>query len=231
MASTKAPIIISLGGSLIVPKTGIDIAFLSEFKKIILRRVAEGDRFILICGGGSVARQYQEAAGALGKLSRHSLDWVGIHATRLNAHLVRSMFLDESFPRVVTDPKGGAKFKESIMLAAGWKPGCSTDFDAVLQAVQHGVKEMYNLSNTDYVYDKDPNKFPDAKPYKDMDWKSLRKIVGNAWDPGLHVPFDPVASKRAEKIGLEVRIVNGKNLKNFEAALMGKTFVGTIIHP
>ncbi|MEI7740882.1 MAG: UMP kinase [bacterium] len=226
----KAPIIISLGGSLIVPKTGIDIPFLAQFKKIILNRVAAGERFIIICGGGSVARQYQTAASELGKLTRESLDWVGIHATRLNAHLVRMVFLDQAFPRVVTDPKGGKNFKQAIMLAAGWKPGCSTDFDAVLQAAAHGVKYMYNLSNTDYVYDKDPNKFPDAKPYKEMDWKSLREIVGNDWDPGLHVPFDPIASKRAEKIGLEVRIINGKKLDNFSKALSGKDFIGTRIH-
>lgn len=227
----KAPVIISLGGSLIVPKTGIDTAFLSTFKKIILRRVKAGERFIIITGGGSVARQYQTAAAELGKLSRHSLDWIGIHVTRLNAHLVRSIFLDHTFPRVVTDPKEGKGFKQAIMLAAGWEPGCSTDYDAVLQAKQHGVKYMYNLSNTDYVYDRDPNVFADAKPYKDMDWKSLRKIVGNKWDPGLHVPFDPVAAKLAEKIDLEVRIVNGKRLDNLEAALMGKSFIGTVIHP
>jgi len=227
----KAPIIISLGGSLIVPKTGIDVAFLKEFKRIILSQVKHGQRFIIICGGGSVARQYQTAASEIGKLSRESLDWVGIHATRLNAHLVRMMFLDQAFSRVVTDPKEGKRFKESIMLAAGWKPGCSTDFDAVLQAAEHGVKYMYNLSNTDYVFDKDPAKYADAKPYKTLDWKVLRKIVGNTWDPGLHVPFDPIAAKRAERLGLEVRILNGKKLSNFERALSGKSFVGTSIVP
>ncbi|MFH0927897.1 MAG: UMP kinase [bacterium] len=225
----QTPQIISLGGSLIVPKTGIDTKFLGEFKKIIAARVKRGERFIIICGGGSVARQYQAAASTLGMLNRESLDWLGIHATRLNAHLVKTMFLPNVFGRVVTDPKPAQGFKESVLAAAGWKPGCSTDFDAVLHARTHGVKRMFNLSNTDYVYDKDPNKFSDAKPIKQIAWKEFRKLVGNKWDPGLSAPFDPVAAKESERIGLEVVIVNGKNLRNLAKALAGEKFVGTVI--
>ena len=66
----KAPVIISLGGSLIVPKTGIDAAFLKRFRSFIAKRVAKGERFVLICGGGSTARAYQKAARAVGPLSR-----------------------------------------------------------------------------------------------------------------------------------------------------------------
>jgi uridylate kinase len=49
------------------------------------------------------------------------------------------------------------------------------------------------------------------------------------WDPGLNTPFDPVAAKEAEKIGLEVVVMNGKKLKNFENYLDGKEFIGTKI--
>ena len=88
----RAPIIISLGGSLIAPPEGIDAAFLKKFKAMIARRVAKGDRFVLICGGGATARRYQAAARAVGQLSREDVDWIGIHATRLNAHLLRTVF-------------------------------------------------------------------------------------------------------------------------------------------
>ena len=48
-------IVISLGGSIVVPEE-IDIKFLTEFKNMIERLIKKGYRFIIICGGGSIAR-------------------------------------------------------------------------------------------------------------------------------------------------------------------------------
>ena len=100
----KAPVIISLGGSLIVPKTGIDAASLKRFRAFIAKRVAKGGRFVLICGGGSTARAYQKAARAVGPLSREDVDWIGIHSTRLNAHLLRTVFRKMAHSTVVKNP-------------------------------------------------------------------------------------------------------------------------------
>jgi uridylate kinase len=43
------------------------------------------------------------------------------------------------------------------------------------------------------------------------------------------MPFDPVASKLAQKNNLEVIIAEGKNLKNLKNILEEKKFVGTIV--
>jgi uridylate kinase len=129
----------------------------------------------------------------------------------------------------VKDPTEKIDFKKKILLAAGWKPGCSTDYDAVLLAENFGIKKLVNLTNIDYVYDKDPRKFKDAKKIEKISWKDFIKIVGDKWDPGLNAPFDPIASKESEKIGLEVAIINGKNLNNFEKYLNDEQFIGTII--
>ena len=115
------------------------------------------------------------------------------------------------------------------MIAAGWKPGCSTDYDAVLLARNFGVKTIINLSNIEKVYTKDPNKYPDARPIDKISWQDFRKIVGDRWDPGLNTPFDPVASKIAEQLRLKVIIAKGTNLKNLEKIIEGKRFVGTRI--
>lgn len=223
-------IIISLGGSLIAPREGINATFLAAFRKLVTRHVKNGKRFVLICGGGKTAREYQAAARELGGLTRDALDWIGIHATRLNAHLVRTAFGKLASHRVVTDPKGARGWKTPVLVAAGWKPGASTDYDAVLLARALGAKMLVNLSNVDYVYDKDPRAHKDAQPICEMRWKELRKLVGNRWDPGAHVPFDPIASRGAEKIGLTVVIANGKNLKNLDDIIDGRTFTGTVIH-
>jgi len=224
----KEIIIISLGGSLIVPEE-IDSSWIKKFKNMIEKYVSGGYRFILISGGGKTARKYQNAAKDIAGLTGDDLDWLGIHATRINAHLIRTIFRTLAHPQIIKNPNEKVDFKEKILVAAGWKPGFSTDYDAVLLAKQFNVKKIINLSNIDFVYDKDPRKFKDARKIENISWKDFRKIVGDKWDPGLNAPFDPVASRESEKLGLEVAIMNGKNLKNIENYLNARKFIGTII--
>lgn len=223
----KEVIIFSVGGSLIVPH-GIDTRFLKDFRKLILKHVHD-KYFILIAGGGRTARQYQDAAKAMHKLTDEDADWLGIHSTRLNAHLVRTIFKEYSDPRIIFDPSKKLLIKKPVYVAAGWKPGCSTDYDAVLLAENVGAKAIINLSNTNYVYDKDPKKHSDAKVIREISWNDFRKLVGNKWKPGLNMPFDPIASKKAQESGMKVIIVNGKNMKNLDNLLKGKSFAGTTI--
>lgn len=197
---------------------------------MILDEVKKGQKFILIIGGGSTARVYQDALKETVKLKDVDLDWMGIGATIINANFVRLMFGEFAYKEVVTNPTKKIKSKQAIIVAAGYKPGCSTDYDAVLFAKTYGAKEMLNLSNIEYVYDKDPKKFPDAKIIENIDWKTFRKeIVGDIWQPGKSAPFDPVASKAAEKLKLKVSILQGTNLLEVQKALGGKKFKGTQI--
>lgn len=231
MPTTKKrqTIVLSLGGSLIVPD-GIDTVFLKKFMALIRKHVRAGKSFIIICGGGRLARNYQGAAASITKLTRDDLDWLGIHSTRLNAHLLRTVFRHEAYAKVIKNPVKDPLPKHArIVIGAGWKPGFSTDFDAVLLAERMGATTMINLSNISYVYDKDPRKFKDAKRILAMSWKAFRKKFGSRWDPGLNSPFDPVASKHAEKLGMRVIIAEGKDLKNVDRILSGKTFKGSVI--
>lgn len=221
--------VISLGGSLIAPKTGLDADFLKKFKSLVVARIRKGDRFIIITGGGNTARNYQAAARAAGKLHAEDIDWIGIHATRLNAHLVRTIFRDYANPVVAKDFTKKIKWTEPILVAAGWKPGCSTDFDAALLAKMYGVKKMVNMSNIDYVCDKDPNKFKDAKRLEEVSWTELRKLVGDKWIPGANVPFDPIAAKLAQQQKMTVQFVKGTDMEQVKNMLNGKPVKGTII--
>ena len=221
-------IVLSVGGSLIVPGE-IDSEWIKGFKAVIEKFISKGYKFIIITGGGRTARNYQNAAKQVSKLDSEDLDWLGIHSTRINAHLMRTIFKDKAHSKIIKDPNEKIDFNEKILIAAGWKPGCSTDYDAVLIAKNFKVKKLANLSNINYAYDKDPRTNKDAKIIKETSWKEFRKIVGDKWDPGLNSPFDPVASKEAEKLGMEVAILNGKNLSNFEKYLENKDFIGTII--
>lgn len=224
---SKETFIISLGGSLVAPDR-VDLAFLNNFKKVILNNL-NGRRFCIYVGGGKIARVYQQALAEFGATNEDK-DWAGIGVTRINAQIVKQVFNDLACPKVITDPTKKLNTKYDILVGGGWKPGRSTDYGSVLLAKGAKAKTVINLTNIDYVYDKDPSKFPDAKKIEEMRWSDFRKIVGSKWSPGLSSPFDPVASQVAEKLKLKVVIINGKNLERLEDFLNNKPFIGTIIN-
>ncbi|MBI2656864.1 UMP kinase [Candidatus Woesearchaeota archaeon] len=219
--------VISLGGSLIFPDD-LDKIFLMKFRKIIQKHAKKGRKFIIICGGGKLARSFQQAASKKRKLSNEELDWLGIHATKINAHLLKSIFGNNAEDFIVGNPNAKINFKKSILVAAGWLPGWSTDYDAVMLAKNIGIREVINMSNVDYVYDKDPRKNRDAKKIEKISWNGYNKLISKKWKAGMNVPFDPVAAKEAQKSKMKVNII-GSDLKNFENLLNGKKFRGTVI--
>jgi len=224
-------IVISLGGSLLIPDE-IDTGFVKNFKSLIDEQLQKGISFIIVVGGGKIARKYIEAGAALDSMDDEDKDWLGIHATRMNAHFIRAVFRKDAFAKINKDPENLEEFKSSgnnLLIAAGWKPGNSTDFVAVSLTKNLGSKKVINLSNIDYVYDKDPGKFFTAKAIKETTWEEFRKMVGETWSPGMNAPFDPIASKLADEEGMEVAIMNGKDMDNLKAYLEGREFKGTMI--
>ncbi len=225
--------IISVGGSLIVPNGGIGITFLSKLNTFIRNQLATypNRQFFLVVGGGATARHYRDAGRDVVKheLTSDDLDWIGIHATRLNAHLVRTVFRDIAHPYIIKNYDIIRKANEPVVVAAGWKPGWSTDYDAILLCEDYGARTVINLSNIKKVYDKDPNKFKDAKPIDTISWMEFRNIIGDTWTPGMHAPFDPIAAKKAQDLAVKVVILGGEDFDNIEDYFNGKKFVGTII--
>jgi uridylate kinase len=193
--------VISVGGSLIVPDT-IDTTFLSNLKHLIDIHTARGHRFIIIAGGGRTARRYQDAAKEVATLTSDDLDWMGIHATRLNGHLLRTIFRDSAYRVMITNPDEvhDVPQHEKVIVAAGYRPGCSTDLRAIQIAQRIGAKQVVNLSNTDYVYTDNPKTNPAAQKIEDITWADFRKLIPENWDPGLSSPFDPIAAKKLNGI-------------------------------
>ena len=175
-----------------------------------------------------MARNYQKALLEFG-VKETDRDWIGINVSRLNAEVVKHVFLKQSYPKIITDPTRKIKTAKNIIVGAGWKPGWSTDYVSVLMAKTYKISTVINLTNVDYVYDKNPKEFQDAKPLKTVGWESFCQIVGDKWSPGLSMPFDPRASKLAGKLKLKVVIINGKKLNQLENFLNKKDFIGTTI--
>lgn len=229
--STK---VLSVGGSIVAPEYP-DTDFVKKFVKMVkdFLEANKNDRLILVVGGGGPARIYQKAFREVASISESegtdAADWIGIMATRLNAQFVKASFGDLCKEAVVTDPTVANEFSGRILVAAGWKPGFSTDNDAVLLAEKFNADTVVNLSNIEKVYTDDPRKNPDAKPLDEISWVDFRKMVGDEWIPGKNCPFDPIASKKAQELGLVVICAGGKNIENTKAILEGNAYVGTTI--
>ena len=221
-------IIISLGGSLIVPDS-IDIEFLKDFKKLIITQIDQGKKFIIVTGGGKICRRYHEAASSLANPTTEDLDWIGIASLKLNAELVRVVFEKYAHSKVISNLTENLDFDSPIIIGSAYEPGHSTDWDSVLAAKNVGAKKIINLSNIDHVYDSDPRINPNAKKIEKISWAEYRKLIPTEWTSGLNSPFDPTASEASEKEGIEVDILNGKNISNLEKCLNGEEFIGTQI--
>lgn len=166
-------------------------------------------------------------------LTGDDLDWMGIHATRLNGHLLRTIFRDIAYRVMITNPDEILDIHptEKVIIAAGYRPGCSTDLRAIQIADRVGATKVINLSNTDYVYTDNPHTNPDAVKIEDITWTDFRKLIPADWAPGLSSPFDPIAAKEAERLGIEVAQINGLKLEALHDYLAEGPFVGTKIHP
>lgn len=223
-------VVISLGGSIVAPD-GVDVEFLKKFKTSIDLFLKENSdvRIIFVVGGGAPARNYQNSIkNMLGKVSADNLDWIGIRATHLNAEIIRCLF-DVKDNLVVNPSDDNITFTGRVLVAGGWKPGFSTDTDSVYLAKRFNANMVINLSNTKGVYTSDPRKDKNAKFVEKISWKDFIDIVGKTWDPGLNVPFDPIASDFANKNGISVVCADGKDIDNTISILKNSTFIGTLI--
>lgn len=220
--------VLSLGGSIIFPET-VDTEFIRQFRELILKRVEMGDRFIIITGGGRLARMYQGALADITNAADVDLDWVGIYATQANGKFMQKIFGEYACETFVLNPTEPVEFEKPILVGAGYHPGCSSDMDAVYIARTMGADTILNLSNIEKIYTKDPKKFDDAQPIETMTWSELREIVGDEWKPGMNTPFDPTAAKLAQELDLTVVAMGGRNLANLSAYLNGEDFLGSTI--
>ena len=222
-------IIIALGGSIIVPGK-INVPFLKDFRKFIFEKIKKGKKFIIVTGGGKTARNFQKAASEIIKITADDLDWIGIHSTRLNAHLLRTIFRKKACPIVLDNPYKPLKTRRKIIVASGWRPGWSTDYIAVLLAKRFHQKEVIIASRIGYVYD-NYNQLNGKlrKKVEKLSWSKYRKLIGSSWKPGMPSPVDPIAARLSQKLRLKAVIIKANKLKNLENLLEGKEFKGTVI--
>ncbi|MEW6616988.1 MAG: UMP kinase [Patescibacteria group bacterium] len=227
----KKTIVVDLGGSIVFPNE-INMEFLREFTKLITR-FSKKHKFLIIMGGGKLARNYQQTAEKIRPLSTKEKDWLGIYATRANAKLVQTVFGKIADTQIIDSREGAKKLKKlrkPITVGAGWTPGWSTDYVSAELAHIYGAREIIVAGKPSHVYEKNPDIHTNAKRFDEMTWKEYWGIVPNKkWSSGAQAPIDPVAAKFCRAHKINAIVINAGNLKNTEHLLMGKDFEGTII--
>ena len=219
-------IVISLGGSIIVPKE-VDYKFLKEFKKTILS--VKNKKIVICTGGGFTARDYIQALRKE-KLNDYTQDLIGIEVTRLNAKLVAS-FIRKCNQEIPTTLEQVKKLLQThnIVICGGLSSGQTSDGTTATIADYLDANEMINITNVKGLYDKDPRKFKNAKFIPKISHKEFYKMISKLKkEPGQHFVLDTLAAEIAMKAKIKVVILQG--MKNLKGCITKKKFVGTIIN-
>jgi len=219
------PIVISLGGSRIVPDK-VDYKFLKKFKKLIQKH--KNKKIVICCGGGSTARTYIQPL-IKEKIQRKKVDKVGIATTRLNAKLVTAFLKisNPSIPITLQEVKTLLK-KYNIVVCGGLKPGMTSDGTTAQIAQYLKAESLINLTNVKGLYTKDPKKFKKAKFIPKITYKDFQKFIDKLPNkPGQHFILDSLATKIVRKAKIKTIILG--NLRNLNKYLSNKKFTGTTI--
>ena len=186
----KKVIVLSLGGSLIIPDK-VDAKFLKELKKIILKNTKKY-KFIIVCGGGSIARKYISVLRET-KINEKLQSLAGISATRMNARFMNYFFNinpEKGIPHKMRELKRYLKKQDIIFCGAlEYKPKQTSDSTAA-EIAKYFKANFINLTNVQGLYNKNPMKYKDAKFISKISWKDFDKMAHKEkFKPGQHFVF------------------------------------------
>lgn len=225
----KKVIVLSLGGSLIVPNE-INLKYLQEFKKVLIN-YSKKYKFVVVCGGGSVARKYILALRE-SKIKEKLQSFAGISTTRMNARFMDYFFNinpDRGVPHTMRSLKKEVNKKDIVFCGAlEYKPDQTSDSTAAL--ISKKFRTIFiNLTNVKGLYTKNPNENKDAKLIHSISWLDFDNMINKIkFKPGQHFVLDQKASKIIMKYKIKTYIL-GNNLRELSNLLRNKKFIGTEI--
>jgi uridylate kinase len=222
-------VVVSIGGSILVPDDD-DKDFIVKLAKMLNGISGQVNLFIVV-GGGRIARYYINLGRSLGADESY-LDDIGIAVTRLNARMLIAALGDSAYhvPAMTFDEALSAARGHRIVVMGGTHPGHTTDAVAAMLGERAGAVRLVNATSVDGVYTADPRKDPRAKRLERLTFDRLFEIC-NKVGPGAgpNVVFDPLGAKIVARSGIRTLIVQGRDLRELEKAIMGKKFHGTVV--
>ncbi|MBT4577032.1 UMP kinase [Candidatus Woesearchaeota archaeon] len=223
--------VLSVGGSLLFKNGKVNYSYIQDLKKFLSS--FKDRKFVLVIGGGTVARTYIDALEKLGA-NRDTMSRFGIGITRTNARLIANVLGKDSnirdIPKTLRHVKGYLR-KHKIVCCGALRYEPNQTSDGTAAQIAHYLKTRFiNVTNVKGLYTKDPNRFKGAKLVSKISYEEFSKLVNKLkYHPGQHFILDQHAAETIKKNRIKTFIVSGSfaNLKNL---LRGKKFVGTSIN-
>ena len=227
----KKIVVVSLGGSLIVPDK-IDVEFLESFRKVLIKN-RKRYRFVVVCGGGGVARTYIKGLEEQKIFSKKYLQsLLGVAITRVNARFMTYFFgkdANKGIPHDMREVQELLKKNKIVFCGALRYEKNNTSDSTAAKLANFFNCDFINLTNVPGLYDKNPKKFKKAKFFPEISYKDFLKMAHKIeFRPGQHFVLDQTAAKIIKKYNIRTYIL-GSDLKNLDNLLNDKHFVGTII--
>jgi len=187
-----------------------------------------GHQFIVVVGGGSVAREFIKLAREAG-LSDDEQDEIAISVSRIFAQILATKLMGLAAKSVPTSVDEAAKIFEDdgIAFMGGLKPGMTTDAVAAMAAASINAGLIVKATDQDGIYTKDPRKHSDARKIDELSFDELSGMLEeDSHRVGIHQILDPEAVRILEKRRIETVVVNGFKPENIISAVNGEK-IGT----
>lgn len=222
-------VVLSLGGSIIIPEN-INFDFLEKFKKEI-RKHYKNTKFVLVCGGGSIARKYIEALKREGK-DEMELANAGIRSTRMNAMFMMQFFgkeANDKLPKNMQEVKNNLHKNNVVICGALRYADNETSDGTAAKLASLFNSDFINMTNIKGLYSADPRKDKNAKFISKITWQDFEVMANKTkFSAGQHFVLDQEASIIIRKNKINTYIVN-EDTVNLGKLLNNKKFVGTLI--
>jgi len=226
----KMDLVIKYGGSLLFEDGNIRTSRIDAMCDAVRTLIGEGHAVGIVVGGGATARSY--IRGLAPDYGQADKDFVAVMATRMNAMLFISRLADLAapYPPKTYDEMVRQLREGRMVVAGGMQPGQSTNAVATLLCEAMGAGYLVNATDVDYLYDKDPSRYDDARPLEDATYAELREIVSaSGAGAGQYELFDTVAVNNLVRSHIRLHFVNGSDPERIVRLVRGER-VGTTVH-
>lgn len=212
-------------------KFGLDYGIITNICESIKKCAEAGTEIGIVVGGGNFWR-----GRSSGGMDRTRADHMGMLATTINAlaiaDVLESMELDVRVQTAITmqqvaEPyirlKAMSHLNKGRIVIFGCgtgNPFFSTDTAAALRAVEIEADIFFKATMVDGVYDKDPNKYDDAKKYDEL---TFSEVLNH--ELGV---MDSTAATMCRDNEMSLLVFDLSRPDNIYDAVMGKN-IGTII--
>ena len=221
-------IVISLGGSVLVPDIGNN-----NIKKYrdVLRSLKDTCHIFIVVGGGGEARRYIRAARDL-NIDDGTADEIGILITRLNARLLMHALSKDGYPDIPESYNEALIAGESgkIVIMGGVTPAQTTDAVAAVLAERTGADLLINATSVDGIYTADPRKDTTAKKIPSLTPDELIEIVQTGrMDAGSNNVIDLVAAKVIQRSKIPMVVLDGREPESLLTFIQSGVNKGSLV--